>query len=301
MKQDKNHRRWMNLLRLLIVFSLLIVYFQNTPVYPALAYSGDYALEFDGVSDFVQLDTALNILGSNWQSTKTISVWVRPTGIAPDVAAIANVPLGDMIVGDHPRWFGIYQANVTPTNQDRIWVWNTDNTDLVGNAYIGIPYTIGEWVHITLVHTNNMLYAYKNGILIGSQPSGRTAYAHTSASTIKLRIGGRETGQLFQGQIDEVRMWNTALTENEIRQDMYRTLAGTESGLAAYYKMSNGTGTILTDDSIHTWDGTLADGATGAGNVPPDGDTATWVTSGAFAGPRNALDFDGTDDYVSVP
>ncbi len=86
---------------------------------------------------------------------------------------------------------------------------------------------------------------------------------------------------------------------DQIRRDMNRTLKGNESGLAAYYKMSNGSGTTVTDDSINSHDGTMNDGWSIV--VLPDGDTAEWITSGAFAGPRNALDFDGSNDYVSVP
>ncbi len=46
----------------------------------ALAYSGGYALEFDGDDDLVILGTLENILGSTWKLSKTLSVWVRPLG-----------------------------------------------------------------------------------------------------------------------------------------------------------------------------------------------------------------------------
>jgi hypothetical protein len=67
---------------------------------------------------------------------------------------------------------------------------------------------------------------------------------------------------------------------------MFQPLSGTESGLAAYYQMSDGAGTTLTDDSNNNWQGTLFDGARG---VPPDGQPPLWVPSTAFEGPNSFL------------
>ena len=83
---------------------------------------------------------------------------------------------------------------------------------------------------------------------------------------------------VFKGQIDELQLWSRALTAEEILFAMAQPLLGDEVGLAAYYRMSNGSGTTLTDDSIHGWDGTLYDGCCG---VPADG-PIEWVPSGAF-------------------
>jgi hypothetical protein len=98
-----------------------------------------------------------------------------------------------------------------------------------------------------------------------------------------LHIGGvikNVTGNwTFRGEIDEVQLWNTARTSEEIRHDMTTPLAGTELGLAAYYRMSNGSGTLLTDDSGHQWTGILSDGLN---EVPADG-PILWVPSGAFS------------------
>ncbi len=60
---------------------------------------------------------------------------------------------------------------------------------------------------------------------------------------------------------------------------MQANLSGAEAGLAAYYRMSDGAGTILTDDSQFNWNGTLLDGGSG---VPANGSPALWVASGAY-------------------
>ncbi len=281
----------------LFAFSMLLALFIYIPVPPAHAFAGDYALEFND-SDLVILDETLTIMETHtWTETKTVSLWVKPTGV-PYCLAPVDVARCDNIFGDRPRWWGISQGVVG--GQDRIWIWNYDgNYDA-----IGIPYTVGEWTHIALVHDNNILSAYKNGLLISQIASGATELPNTGAQPT-LYIGGiiiNDTNRnfTFEGHIDEVRIWNIARTSDQIRQDMYSTLTP-QTGLAAYYQMSDGSGTILTDNSGNNHNGTLLDGANnsppypGTDNIPPQ-----WVTSGAFAGPRNALAFAGGDDVVAL-
>ena len=76
----------------------------------------------------------------------------------------------------------------------------------------------------------------------------------------------------FAGQIDEFRLWSDVRTNNEIRANMHRVLKGDEADLVGYYKLDTGSGTTAVDSGSGGNDGTLTGGA-------------TWVTSGAFAGP----------------
>ena len=49
----------------------------------------------------------------------------------------------------------------------------------------------------------------------------------------------------LSGEIDELRVWNDVRTEAEINDNMFKELDGDETGLVAYYKMSNGSGTTV--------------------------------------------------------
>lgn len=282
-----------------VVFPLFILMICLSSFHKLQAAGEGYALEFDGVSDFVFFSEPLGqIIGTTWYQTKTISVWVKPTTSAPEVGTPI---LGDMIVGDHPRWFGIYWAN--SDGQDKIWILNY-STASPADASIGIPHSAGEWAFVTLWHDDTELRAYKNGVLVGSAATQPTALDHPGRDDgITLRIGGHIQGSnwetLFTGEIDEVRLWNSALTPAQIRQNMYRPLQGNEANLSAYFKMAQGTGMTLTDQTGNGWHGELIDGEPGS-SYPPDGNTAVWITSTAFAEPRNALLFDGIDDYVTL-
>jgi hypothetical protein len=161
--------------------------------------------------------------------------------------------------------------------QDRIWAFNFDGS----MDTISMTYTPNEWMHITLVHNGGMLRLFRNGVEVASRASGNTVVP--GGGNPVLFMGGvifsTTRNYTLQGQIDEVRLWNIARSAPEIQNDMLRSLSGSEAGLAAYYQMSDGSGSTLTDDSINNWNGTLLDGGWG---VAPNGTLPQWVNPGAF-------------------
>lgn len=249
------------------------------PSFQSHADNAGYALRFDGVNDVVALPETQYVMGSGWQSTKTVSLWIRPSGAA---TTCANNSVGwcDSVLGDRPRWWGISRGVLN--GQDRVWVWNYDGSADSPVDVIGIAYTSNAWMHVSLVHGGGVLRAYLNGVELASTPSGETLQPTTGALP-RLYLGGvinsTTRNWTYEGQIDEVSLWGTARTPAEVQQDMLRILSGTEAGLAAYYGMSNGSGTALTDDGPASWDGVLLDGMSG---VPPNGGGPQWVASDAF-------------------
>ncbi|MCC6456176.1 MAG: tandem-95 repeat protein [Caldilineaceae bacterium] len=233
-----------------------------------------YALAFDGSNDYVRLPKTQEIFGNGWEASHSVSLWVKPT--APAEVVNNSVAWCDSILGDRPRWWGISHCNFK--GSDRIWFWNYDgNFDL-----IGVPYSMNQWVHITLVQDGNLFSAYRNGVLMGSMASGPTLQPNTGGQPV-LQIGAvinnADRNWSFKGEIDEVSLWNIPVSASQIQANMFVLLSGNETGLAAYYQMSNGSGTVVTDNSVNSWDGIIQDGL--LPSVPPDG-LATWIPSGAF-------------------
>ena len=66
----------------------------------------------------------------------------------------------------------------------------------------------------------------------------------------------------YDGQIDELRVWNTARTQSNIQNNKDTCLMGIEIGLVGYWKMEDGSGTTLTDYSNSSNNGTLTNGPT---------------------------------------
>ena len=240
-----------------------------------------FALRFDGINDLVELPLTSSFFNPGWQNTKTVSLWVKPTGNAI-TCQNSSVASCDLIFGDRPRYWGIARGIIA--GQDRVWVWNVDNSSGSTIDLIGITYIPGEWVHIALVHQNGVLQAYKNGVEVGATPSGTTTQP-TLGGQPRLYIGGAinnvNRNWTFEGEIDEVRLFARALSAPEISDTLFVELFGNEPDLRAYYKMSNGSGTTLSDNSGNGLHGFLLDGAS---DVPPNGGPAVWVISGAFGG-----------------
>ena len=237
-----------------------------------------FALSFDGNNDYVLInETGIVMGGTAWKDSMSFSLWVKPIGSG--FCTAFDVAQCDSIFGDRPRWWGLSHGVVD--GQARLWAWNYD-----GNYdKIGIPYTENEWVHVAWVHSGGTLSAYKNGVLIGSVPSGTTNQPSTGAQP-KMQIGAVinnvDRNWSFHGEIDELRIFAAGLTQNQIQSTLFTELVGNEPGLRAYYKMSDGSGVVLTDNSTNAFNGTLLDGG---GIVAPDGNPPLWVTSTAFDKP----------------
>jgi len=61
----------------------------------------------------------------------------------------------------------------------------------------------------------------------------------------------------FYGAVDEIRIWNMARTDEEIKEYMYKQLKGDEEGLVAYYNFNQAADTIVPDESMNDNTGEL--------------------------------------------
>ncbi|HZM27048.1 MAG TPA: LamG domain-containing protein, partial [Gemmatimonadales bacterium] len=76
---------------------------------------------------------------------------------------------------------------------------------------------LNAWTHLAATHDGTTLRLYVNGVQVGSRAVAGALLTSTGA----LRIGGNSIwGEFFQGRIDEVRVYNRALSPSEILTDM---------------------------------------------------------------------------------
>ena len=232
------------------------------------------ALDFDGSNDYVEVsaDESLNMGGSSF----TIEFWVKSS---------QNIS-GDVILVEYGTWQeGTYQVTTYGSNHLKVNFYEGTQSCIADN----VNWTDGEWHHIAGVLDTDAdyLYLYMDGTLIASETEPNTP----GSATLPLYIASRGGTTFFsQHQMDEVRIWNTARTQAEIKASMHTELTGSESGLVAYYKLNESSGTTASDETSNSNDGTLNGSMT-------DSD---WVSAPDFD-TNYALDFDGSNDYVVVP
>jgi PKD repeat protein len=125
--------------------------------------------------------------------------------------------------------------------------------------------TSGEWTHLAVTFSkgnggnNGTCYGYVNGEVVFSKTDVSDNAINVNNAGFPFRIGVAPWDiNAFHtiGNIDEVRIWNSNRSQTEIRENMFRTLAGTEPGLLSYYQLNESSGTIAVD-AISGNNGTL--------------------------------------------
>lgn len=99
---------------------------------------------------------------------------------------------------------------------------NTSNFAIATGSSFWQPVAadLNAWQHVTVVYTPTNIYFYKNGTqyTYGSAPSGQS-------TAVKFNIGNSPLfSEYFQGQIDEVMVYNRALNSTEINKSYRKTL-----------------------------------------------------------------------------
>ena len=170
------------------------------------------AVSLDGVNDFVELGnpTLLQLTGS-----MTVSAWVNSAVFPSDDAAIvskrANSKVGwqlDTTVDRGPRTIGFKLTNSSGGDMFRYGA-----TALLANT----------WYHVTGVYNaaSSQLHVYLNGQLDDGTLLG-TVTSTQRNSSVNVNIGRRpgSSSNNFNGRLDDVRIYNRALTQTEIQADM---------------------------------------------------------------------------------
>lgn len=224
-------------------------------------------MKFDGVDDYIEAPHNTNLNPTEI----SVEAWVK-TNIADKNAVIVGKFNHTSMVG-----YVLFQH---PSQQFTWWIYGDGNYAYSNGSG---ALTVGTWYHVVGTYSSPTLKLYINGSLVDTDT--KTVFG---SSTDNLRIGQRTdgsagSGYAMDGSIDGVRIYNRALSAEEIRYHYNR------GGPMAYWKFNEGEGTTAYDSTDNNNDGTLGGGT--AAYQP------TWV-EGKFG---SALSFDGTDDYVNVP
>ena len=208
-------------------------------------------LDFDGSDDYINCGYVAN---PSSLSNLTLECWINPQYVA---SGHYNRIISQDYLNSGPGWLNLN--------------WDGAAYSYLTGLYTGSSLKVSqnEWTHLALVWDGSNIYFYFNG----AQDSNVYPVSTLPDSDNDLYIGwqGHYNNTYFNGEMDEIRIWNDARTVSEIRENMCKTLTGNESNLVAYYNFDNTSGTILQDYSGNGNDGTLY-------NTAND----DWVVSTAF-------------------
>ena len=271
--------------------------FNTNPIYNTTTYNvlgavnsnlnpiADYSVDFDGSNDKITTNYFFP------STTKlTVEAWIYPEATT------------------YKRIFTNF--NGTSINSSDV-VFDTYNATNNGrglrfglNSYYAasVPnvLTLNTWNHVAATFDAGQIKLYVNGSLVGTFTAPQTMIIPTSARSLTIGedFSTGANSEFFNGRIDEFRVWTRTLTQSEIAANMNSCLIGNEDSLKLYYRMNEGTGTTITDLSGNGNHGTLTTGD--AANHWLGSNISCASTVGINNPNGKALDFDGTNDFVST-
>src|SRR5207244_10188084 len=93
------------------------------------------------------------------------------------------------------------------------------------NAAAAAALLLNTWSHLAVTYDGAAIRLYVNGAQVGT----KSQTGSITSSTGPLRIGGDSVwGEYFAGLIDEVRVYNNALSAAQIQADMSTPISGSQ-------------------------------------------------------------------------
>ena len=189
-------------------------------------------IDFDGIDDYVQVTNSV----INTTDEFTISFWIKPEALPT-----GNVSDTRFIIGQKDR-FEIELGN-NPDGEPQIWAKYIYGSG-PSSFRVGTSIDTQDWVHytVTVNFNSDNITVYKNGENSGSAGASNTPLTNSNP----FRMGSKEDTQPapnsnFNGWLDEVRIFGSALTSGQIQQMVYQEVK--ESG-------GNLQGTIIEKDIV---------------------------------------------------
>jgi hypothetical protein len=170
-------------------------------------------------------DSAL--ITSIWDNPWTLQFWINPSAANTET----NLAIGR---------FGYYNIRLRPATGG----YTIGVGEITASVFSSAVIPANHFSHITMTRNGNILSIYTVcDINPDSVYITHTSCTYTSSfpslslpSALKIM----NFGQSLVGYIDEIRLWDRALTQTEIERDYGRILMGNESGLRGYWGLDYG-------------------------------------------------------------
>ncbi|MCH8950745.1 MAG: T9SS type A sorting domain-containing protein [Proteobacteria bacterium] len=216
------------------------------------SFDAGWAISFDGVDDYINIDTGTDFFGG--RTTLTISAWVMPVIETSDFTQMTIV---------------------APTTQNPQFIlfdnYLYTSWGLPGSEVVLISEThkllMNQWRHVAATYDGQIARLFVDGEEIASITMPGPFPAADGPLPFSIGAWGNGLG-IFNGVIDEVRIWSVVRTAEELTANMHDYLSGDEPGLIGYWRFDEGAGTVASATLASPMNGDLM-------NAP------TWVTSTA--------------------
>lgn len=164
------------------------------------AYGGSWV--FDGTDDYISTST----FNMGTPPNITVDFWVKVDVLDSSDRKVLHFDKTGTTNAVFQVRKGSTNSNLMYQVHDgNTWTTMTDSTAIVA----------GEWAHFTVTQEGNNAKFYKNGVLTTTSTMGTLNWTNAN----NLLIGSRGGGEIWDGNISLVRLYNAALTAEEVLQN----------------------------------------------------------------------------------
>src|SRR3989344_2065316 len=178
---------------------------------PDIEDANPYAMSFDGSGDYLNMGNDLNLAQN--LSTFTVAAWVRKANNT-GTNQIFGLSTGDSTADS--------RVAIATTTDEIICSGTAGDTEAVQSRTTSAADLItGVWYHMvcTIDYANDTITIYLNSVsqsATGTVSFTATSTSNTASQRSSIGIDEDKSGNDFSGQIDEVRVYTRALTQNEL-------------------------------------------------------------------------------------
>ena len=204
----------------------------------------NYALNFDGQDDYVNINYNANLALNN---EMTISGWVK-------IPSDHNSLWGSVVGGHNGYGYILYAGSNSGSSNGNLWLEVRDGGSVSGTTDL----RDNNWHHIAVTYDGNTARAFVDGQLEGEN-SFETGFQGTSGYPLKFGYVNHSVGsnEHFPGILDELSIYNIALDQQTIQSYMVSELLGYEPGLVGYWNFNEVQNSTVYDITGNGHDGTI--------------------------------------------
>ena len=236
-------------------------------------------ITFTGVNEpLVQTNSSIS------QIPNTIEMWVkmnpRENVVVGGVEKRLNQPLISSVNPGGP-WSATSGDFALFTDENGS-LWWFEKTEATAAADPGFPFVYhnlgtanlwtGEWMHVAVSRQQGNMQFYINGEKVAEINDAKVGHSATPQNPVIFGHSPVNNDDIRQnnldGSIGDVRLWSSTRTQDAIRQDMNKNIAGTEAGLMHYWKFDDQGGTTFKDSVPNGLNGVITDASKVIYSIP---------------------------------
>ncbi|HEX7414114.1 MAG TPA: LamG-like jellyroll fold domain-containing protein [Bacteroidia bacterium] len=238
--------------------SLLVASAMMCCGYTAKAQTTNYVINYNGSSNYINVGATVG------NGVRSIEFWFKPSVTINSSTSIPGYSFIERNDGGQTHEYGAYIKGSDWSSNGNVGHlaffarYSGTLHEVISNSS---SWTAGTWYHVAgVIDPTTGMRLYINGVLQASADAVATLPVQIdNVNPTYLGVWGSAFSRYFNGEMDELRLWNRSISQSEIQAKMCLNLTpASETGLQAYYKFNEGSGTQVIDATANAYNGTVS-------------------------------------------